>query len=106
MGNSVVRRTIEIAQRGGIAAIDQQIALMQQEQTQAEKGIRAANQDIAAIAQGPPPEVSPRICATMRQSGDPSAIMAAMCQRLTMQNALHLASGMIGVMQCVRQSTK
>jgi TPR repeat protein len=106
MGDDVVQKTIEVAQTSGTAGLDQQIAQMQDMQQQAEKGIRAANADISAIAQGSPPQVNPRICATMRASGEPSAIMAAMCQRLTMQNMLHLANGLVEVTQCVRQATQ
>jgi TonB family protein len=105
LGRNFVQQVIQIAQGpNGAAALDQQIAQMQPMQQQAVEGIRAANDSIAALAQGAPPTVNPRICATMRQSGQGSALMAAMCQRLTMQNMLHFANGSVEVMQCVRGS--
>jgi hypothetical protein len=106
MGSNVVPQTIQIAQTGGVAALDQQIALMRQTQADAKNAIRIADQAIAAIAQGAPPNVSPRICATFQQSREPSAIMAAACERFSRQNELHLASGLIEVMQCVRASVR
>ena len=110
LGNNRVQQVIQIAQGGGAAALDQQIALMQQQEQQAENGIRDANQAIAATAPGGPEEgVTPRECSDMNQhvAGAPvSAHAAAMCQRLAMKNELHLASGLIEVMQCVRASTR
>jgi TPR repeat protein len=107
LGNNRVQQIIQIAQGGGAAALDQQIGLMQQEEEQAKHGIRDANQDIAATAPGgPEASVTPRECADRRQTGNMSARAAAMCQRLSMQNMLHLASGLIEVMQCVRASIR
>jgi hypothetical protein len=103
IGTNIVQRVIQIAQSGGRPALDREITQMRQEQEQARRGLRAANDDIAAIGEGLPPQISPRICATWRQTRDPNAIMAAMCQRVTMQNALHLANGLADVIQCVRQ---